>query len=74
MTSFFISVCKDSLFNLFILYKIIYNFAKIISKDSGIIQKFFQHFEYPMYQWKICKIDLTDEAIKKFYASCVIYS
>lgn len=30
MTSFFISVCKDSLFNLFILYKIIYNFAKNI--------------------------------------------
>jgi hypothetical protein len=28
MTSFFISVCKDSLFNLFILYKIIDNFAK----------------------------------------------
>ncbi|MEI7486179.1 MAG: DUF4271 domain-containing protein [Chryseobacterium sp.] len=30
MTSFFISICKDSLFNLFILYKIIYNFAKNI--------------------------------------------
>ncbi|MCW3160481.1 DUF4271 domain-containing protein [Chryseobacterium oryctis] len=45
MTSFFISVCKDSLFNLFILYKIIYNFAKNI--PLPLSQNFINHVRIP---------------------------
>ncbi|WP_259112891.1 DUF4271 domain-containing protein [Chryseobacterium sp. JUb7] len=45
MTSFFISICKDSLFNLFILYKIIYNFAKNI--PLLLSQNFTNHVRIP---------------------------
>jgi len=45
MTSFFISICKDSLFNLFILYKIIYNFAKNI--PLPLSQNFTNHIRIP---------------------------
>ncbi|WP_415325169.1 DUF4271 domain-containing protein [Chryseobacterium sp. MMS23-Vi53] len=45
MTSFFISVCKDSLFNLFILYKIIYNFAK--NNPLPLSQNITNHIRIP---------------------------
>ena len=45
MTSFFISICKYSLFKLFILNKIIYNFAK--NKPLPISQTFTNQIRIP---------------------------